>query len=421
MYKFRNVWLFWLLSILILLVPALAGAQSAVSGELKWYKGNTHAHSWWSDGDSPPELAVAWYKEHGYDFMVLSDHDILSNQIKWVEIKGHRKAAAKAYEEKYGPDWIEKREREGKTEIRLKTIEEFRALFEEAGKFMLIAAEEVGSAYKKKPVHVNAINVQDRITRLKGESVLETIQLNVDAILAQEKTTGRPMIAQINHPNFRYGISAEDLMQVKRAKFFEIYNGLSICNNQGDETHISTERMWDIVLTKRLAELDLPIMYGVATDDTHTYMSFGPDKHNPGRGWVMVRSRYLTPGHIVKAMKGGNFYSTTGVLLDKIGFENNTLKVAIRARPGVSYTTKFIGTLKGYDRTVTEGKPIRRYSDDIGKVLKEQTGTHARYNLRGDEIYVRAKIISTARHPNPPVEGEYEVAWVQPVQPTGKK
>ena len=29
----------------------------------KWYKGNTHTHTWWSDGDSPPETVVKWYKE----------------------------------------------------------------------------------------------------------------------------------------------------------------------------------------------------------------------------------------------------------------------------------------------------------------------------------------------------------------------
>ena len=45
------------------------------AGEPRWWKGNTHTHSWWSDGDSPPENAAAWYREHGYDFLVISDHN----------------------------------------------------------------------------------------------------------------------------------------------------------------------------------------------------------------------------------------------------------------------------------------------------------------------------------------------------------
>ena len=30
--------------------------------ESKWYKGNTHTHTLWSDGDSTPEAEADWYK-----------------------------------------------------------------------------------------------------------------------------------------------------------------------------------------------------------------------------------------------------------------------------------------------------------------------------------------------------------------------
>ena len=46
--------------------------------EWQWFKGNTHTHTLWSDGDAAPEVAAAWYRDHGYDFLVLSDHNILS-------------------------------------------------------------------------------------------------------------------------------------------------------------------------------------------------------------------------------------------------------------------------------------------------------------------------------------------------------
>jgi hypothetical protein len=45
---------------------------------LKWYKGNTHTHSYWSDGDDFPEMIMDWYKSHGYDFISLSDHNTLA-------------------------------------------------------------------------------------------------------------------------------------------------------------------------------------------------------------------------------------------------------------------------------------------------------------------------------------------------------
>ena len=43
--------------------------------DLNWYKGNLHTHTTKSDGDADPEIVVEWYKKHGYDFLVLSDHN----------------------------------------------------------------------------------------------------------------------------------------------------------------------------------------------------------------------------------------------------------------------------------------------------------------------------------------------------------
>ena len=41
----------------------------------KWYKGNIHTHTTESDGDADPKTVVRWYRRHGYDFLVLSDHN----------------------------------------------------------------------------------------------------------------------------------------------------------------------------------------------------------------------------------------------------------------------------------------------------------------------------------------------------------
>lgn len=89
----------------------------------------------------------------------------------------------------------------------------------------------------------------------------------------------------------------------------------------------------------------------------------------------------------------------------------------------VTYTTRFIGTRRGYDpdsRSVTdaEGKEIRttrRYSRDVGATLVEVEGTTARYTLKGDEIYVRAKVISSRQNESSHVPGECESAWLQPI------
>jgi 23S rRNA G2069 N7-methylase RlmK/C1962 C5-methylase RlmI len=39
-----------------------ASAVLSAAEEAKWYKGNLHTHTYWSDGDDFPEMVADWYK-----------------------------------------------------------------------------------------------------------------------------------------------------------------------------------------------------------------------------------------------------------------------------------------------------------------------------------------------------------------------
>ena len=141
----------------------------------------------------------------------------------------------------------------------------------------------------------------------------------------------------------------------------------------------------------------------------------------------MVRAPSLAAGSLIETMYRGDFYASTGVTLKEVRFADDRLEIAIEPQPGVSYRTQFIGTLEGYDDTVAylPSDPKRgltcRYSDDIGRILCERTGTSVSYKLTGREVYVRAKVISSAAHAVPVVAGEFQVAWTQPVQPACRR
>jgi hypothetical protein len=164
-------------------------------------------------------------------------------------------------------------------------------------------------------------------------------------------------------------------------------------------------------------------MYAVATDDAHNYHKYEPRAANPGQAWIVARANRLTPESILRAMDAGDFYCSTGVTLKDIAFRDNTLTVQIAREPGVTYKIQFIGTRRGYDRisrevTNAEGETVRTtriYSPEIGAVLAEDQGTTAGYTLKGDELYVRAKVISSRKNGKSHVADEYESAWVQPV------
>lgn len=397
------------------------------SGDGKWFKGNTHTHTWFSDGTSPAEMVVEWYKEHGYQFLALTDHNNRSDTAVWKVADGKKAKSVAAYEKAFRADRIQKRQKDGATEYRLVPLDELRQRYDEPGRFVLIPGEEMSSSSESRPVHLSAINIQKTIPAEKADTVSEMISKCLADVLAQRKKTGQPMLAHVNHPNFGWGLTAEDIAGVNEARLFEVYNGHGGVRNYGDELHASTERIWDIILTLRLAQGRGPVLYGVATDDAHAYPWAGGGSSPPGRGWIMVRAKSLTPSEIVLAMERGDFYATTGVVLKSIRFMNDTLEIEIAARPGVSYSTQFIGTLAGYDASVTpqkDKKGVRvtgTYSRDVGKVLAEQTGPRVSYRLTGGEIYVRAKVTSSAKHPNPHAAGDLEVAWVQPVQPSSRR
>lgn len=394
-----------------------------------WWKGNLHTHTLWSDGDQFPEVVTEWYYENGYHFLALSDHNVLSRGKRWInpdEIPHRAGDAFELYQERFGNDWIETEKVGGQMKVQLKPLNEVRALFEESGRFLMIESEEI-TEHNHYSIHVNATNVLEFIEPQIGENVEETIRLNLDAVIEQREETGQAMIPHLNHPNFQHAVTAENMAYVENLRLFEVYNGhRSVYNFGADDGVKDLDRIWDIVLTIRLGELKLNPVYGLAVDDAHNYEKSNSDISKPGRGWVMVRSRFLTPEHIVNALEKGEFYSSSGVKMKRISTKENQYEVEVEPENGVNYTIQFIGTRQGYDKSSkpyvdVEGQErddrTRRYSDDIGEVLQETVGTEATYRFEGDELYVRVKIISSKLKENFFIEGEREKAWLQPILP----
>ena len=384
----------FLTGIYILFSHLLPGQET-----LKWYKGNLHTHSLWSDGDEFPEVIMDWYKTNGYHFVGLSDHNILQEGEKWARIPKSpiRREAFEDYLQTYGEDWVEYR-RDSLLTVKLKTLPEYRGLFEEEEKFLIIKAEEITDSYKKKPIHMNATNVQGLIRPQGGKSVAEVMQNNIDAVREHREKTGEPVLIHLNHPNFYWAVKARDLKKVEGERFFEVYNGHPAVENYGDSKHLSTEEIWDNV-NLHYRKNGQPLLLGLATDDSHNYHTFGKDFSNYGRGWVMVRTDELTPAKLIEAMERGDFYSSTGVTLSTWSTEDQNIQIEVEAEPGVEYRIQFIGVKKG---------------DKKSTVLEEITGTKASYPLK--EVYfVRAKVISNRLQENPYIPGDFETAWTQPV------
>ena len=368
--------------------------------EQQWKKGNLHTHSFWSDGDDFPEMIIDWYKTNNYQFIALSDHNTIADNIYWYKLKQSdvENKTLDKYKKRFG-DWVESKNDSTGIYVRLKTFNEYKNKLDDLNSFLIIKSEEVTSSFENKPVHINVTNIQEKIDPFKGNSVYEVMQKTIDAVNAQRKKLNIPMFAHINHPNFGYGINVEDLKKLNGERFFEVYNGHPAVHNEGDDLHIDLETMWDIINISYY-DNNKPLLLGIATDDSHNYHKKSTSLSNTGRGWVMVNSKKIETLSLIESMESGNFYSSSGVELKKVKHNKEKLVVEIEPNKGVNYEIVFIGYRK---------------DDSQVQVLKRVKGNSADYIFKENDLFVRAKISSDEIKVNPYVEGETTQAWTQPV------
>ncbi len=387
---------------LLLSIAIIGCGEDKQPSTKHWFKGNLHTHSYWSDGDEFPEVIMDWYKSHDYQFVALTDHNTLAEGEKWKVISQDSiyQNAFKSYLQNYGDSWVNyKVDSLNRIQVKLKTYEEYKGQFEEAEKFLIIQSEEITDDFEGKPLHMNATNIKKKIDPQGGNSIVEVLQNNIDAVIKQRDELDVPMIAHVNHPNFGYAISLEDMIALRNEKYFEVYNGHHMVHNSGDATHISTEKMWDLINIAYI-EKKLPLMYGLATDDAHHYHAKGKEWSNAGRGWIVVRADSLNPKSLIEAMEVGDFYASTGVELNRLIIDENRISIEVNPESGVSYEIVFIGCKKG------KSGP---------EELMSAEGVKASFELTDDLLFVRCKIISSKLHGNPIEDLLYETAWTQPV------
>ena len=256
----------------------------------RWYRGNIHTHTTESDGDAEPAKVVSWYRRHGYDFLVLSDH----NHLTLFE---------------YG---------EGKRRFK---------------RPLMIPGEEISANIKGGaiPIHINGVGLSRVVEPIDAGEIVPTIQANVNAI---RQAGGIP---SINHPNYKWAFDHTHLRLVDGLSLFEVFNGHPATNVYGGPGKFSTEEIWDGVLSAG------KVVFGVATDDSHNYHDFTPAKSNPGRGWVAVRAQELTRDAIVAGLEMGDFYASTGVNLSDLVASPERVRLEIDPGPYQLYSTRFVG------------------------------------------------------------------------------
>ncbi len=428
-----------ILAVLGMVFVTMFGVSTSGQAQ-QWYKGGFHMHSFWSDGNVFPEYMADLHRDMGYNFIVPSDHSRLQTDTnRWKEIASDN-PQVKTYLEKYG-HWVEQKDENGKHYVRLKTIHELKSKLDDPGKFLLIPgfemATDLGKGPLSKTVHCNAINVAETMANPKGNTTSECIRIWQKSVYDSAAQHHLNSMFMLNHPFWvHYDVVPGDLINVPELQFYEL-------NTCGKEIYtsfpkaFSRDKFWDIVCAFRLIHGDQPI-YCVGADDAHNHLNFRNGGCNPGLVFVVVRADKLEPNSIIAGMKKGDFYTSSGVKMEDIRFneKTRTLTVKVKQEEGVKYKIDFIGTKKNFDQKTIDHlvpadageenykglykerptRTITEYSNDIGKVFKRMEGTEASYQMADDDLYVRALITSDKK---PKWTDNHtpatETAWTQPV------
>ena len=332
------------------------------------YKGQLHCHTTNSDGTDAPATVVQKYIAAGYDFMTITDHNYITpdpnaGDIVWM---------GNSYEDTHN-----------------------------------------NAGYQ----HMNVYNADAVLGRV---SMYETS--NTPTTLVQHFVKHGNAVLSYNHPeypavyasdftleNLPVGISLVEVFNgtiqtlcgtvasVADLPAQAYYHDMYDCTGDGkryiNNSYTYNSPNWQATTASANPDGNLDRGFHLMLDAGHKVFCNAVDDYHRGdnmfnRGWVVAFANERSAGSIWNAILNGCSYASTGVTLTDVRVEDGLIELAIA--DGESAVTKFIG--RG------------------NTVLATVSGAAARYQITGDEGYVRA-MVTIGR----------SKAWTQPVWILGKK
>jgi hypothetical protein len=285
-------------------------------------RGNVHTHTTISDGGSTPEQTITWYRTHGYQFLALTDHNVLSRPSRYPSLQ-------------------------------------------EPG-FVLLSGEEITMTGKGRQVHVNALCTKTRIAGGSFGSAAAALSTAIGQVRAQGG------VAIVNHPNFDWGLSAADVTDARDASLLEIASGHPYVRSAGDATHPSHEKLWDIALSNGADFM------GVGVDDEHHIDVSSEPPATPGRAWISVFGDKAETLPICNALAQGQLYASTGVELAHLAVTDRAYEVALAGSGGVVVFVGMGGRELARSRVAASGHALYVLHGDEGYVRARVEGDNGK-------------------------------------------
>lgn len=343
----------------------------------QWYKGNLHAHTIHSDGKLTPEQSVQAYKQHGYSFMCLSEHDHFTDWRQQLDSEDFillpGLEASTCLVDTSQMDIDAQELLAGRDYLEMNT-DELWWDFCKKGKFRILKTHHIHGILGNVAMQAAA---GDKCLR---EDELTPIRVYLDKWngqkAAQDLTDylqSRGCFTTYNHPIWSR-VDTEDVRDLQGAWAMEVYNYATVneCGEGEDTT------FWDAML-RRGTKIN-----AFAADDNHNGGVY-PESFG---GFVMVQAEALTHENIVNALMEGRYYSSSGAVITQYGMTENTVHVTCARGKRVNF---IFGGGVGSSRTIVAANDIPL--------------THVECKIPERVTYVRVEVI----------DEKEKRAWTNPI------
>lgn len=241
-------------------------ALDCFCAEGMWLKGNLHSHTTNSDGLATPQELVDWYQKNGYDFLAITDHDMITDPaaldskdmllIPGVEF---------AYSPQEAPGW---------------------------------ELDMLG---------INIAELPDFLDPEKTGKAVYDLAISPQRLI--DDVNAKDGLAIMCHPYFMINMT-EPYLHYQNYIGMEVYN--YVCEEMCGRGH--HEIYWDAMLLRKKQ------LWGFASDDSHM-----PEF---GRGWIEVKAKDKSVSSILEAIRQGQFYATTGIKIFDCIYEDGLVSVS---------------------------------------------------------------------------------------------
>lgn len=276
-----------------------------------FYKGNMHCHSNLSDGHFTPEELKKLYKEKGYSFLAITDHEFF---------KAHP----------------------------------------ELDNEVFIAITSAEYAIKQFPEQSTLKNFNMKVCHLNFYAKDQSNDYCFDYNSVYDHFSGKSGVTGLNKPENDvpriYGAEGINrlIADANDHGFFVCYNHPRwSLENYGDYCHY--EGLWGVEIYNNscavngLYDYDINVFDDMLRDGKRVFASCGDDNHNPDEksrtldsfgAFVMVNADCLSYESIIEGLLSGNFYSSMAPIIHSLYVEDGRVYIKCSDARSITYSTR---------------------------------------------------------------------------------